>query len=115
MAHPLSEEKRQVILQATIQLFSSEEINASTSKIAKLAKISEGSIFTYFSNKDELVNQLYLELKGDLQATLATIPETASLKGRIWFAWKSFFLKCGKPRKTSGSCKIGYVSQRAGQ
>lgn len=90
MARPLSEEKRQAILQATIRLFAEEGINASTSKIAKLAKVSEGSIFTYFSNKDELMNQLYLELKRELQATLTAMPKVDSLKDRIWFAWKSY-------------------------
>ncbi|MBW3115031.1 TetR/AcrR family transcriptional regulator [Providencia rettgeri] len=111
MARPLSEEKRQAILQATIKLFAEEGINASTSKIAKLAKVSEGSIFTYFSNKDELMNQLYLELKNELQATLTEMPEIDSLKESIWFAWKSYvFWGVDHPEKHQVLAKLAMSS-----
>ena len=67
MARPRSEDKRQTILRAAIQLFAEEGLNAPTARIAKLAGVAEGTVFTYFTNKDELLNQLYLELKHGLQ------------------------------------------------
>lgn len=90
MARPLSEEKRLAILEASVCLFAKEGLNASTSKIAKQAKVSEGSIFTYFATKDELMNQLYLELKIRLGFSLATMPESVELKERMWLIWQSY-------------------------
>lgn len=60
MARPRSEDKRQTILRAATQLFAEEGLNAPTARIAKAAGVAEGTIFTYFANKDVLMNQLYL-------------------------------------------------------
>lgn len=54
MARPRSEDKRQTILRAAIQLFAEEGLNAPTARIAKLAGVAEGTVFTYFTNKDGL-------------------------------------------------------------
>lgn len=111
MARPLSEVKRRAILQAAVRLFAEEGMNASTSKIAKLANVSEGSIFTYFANKDELMNQLYLELKAELKSTLTPPPDAADLKTRIWLAWQSYVywgVKC--PHEQQALAKLTMAS-----
>ena len=69
MARPLSEEKRQALLDAAAEFVASLGTGASTAKIAKAAGVSEGTLFTYFPTKDDLLNQLFLEIEADLAET----------------------------------------------
>ena len=49
-------EKQEKILRAALQLFAKEGYHAtSTSKVAKLAGVSEGLIFRHFGNKEGLL------------------------------------------------------------
>ena len=58
-------EKQEKILQAALVLFAKEGFHAtSTSKVAKLAGVSEGLIFRHFGNKDGLL-QAILEFGAD--------------------------------------------------
>ncbi len=59
MACPLSDDKRTAILEAATELVALLGVSAPTAKIAKCAGVAEGTLFTYFANKDELLNQLY--------------------------------------------------------
>lgn len=90
MARPRSEDKRQAILQAATQLFAEEGLNAPTVRIAKAAGVAEGTIFTYFANKDQLMNQLYLELKGALRKTATLPPPSTDLRESVWQAWQAY-------------------------
>lgn len=90
MARPRSEDKRQTILRAATQLFAEEGLNAPTARIAKMAEVAEGTIFTYFANKDELMNQLYLELKSQLRSALSPLQEAATLREQVWQAWQTY-------------------------
>lgn len=90
MARPRSEDKRQTILRAATQLFAEEGLNAPTARIAKAAGVAEGTIFTYFANKDVLMNQLYLELKSQLRLALVPPPESAALREQVWLAWRTY-------------------------
>lgn len=56
-------DKKENILKAALELFANEGYNAtSTSKIAKLAGVSEGLIFRHFENKKGLLDALYAEM-----------------------------------------------------
>ncbi len=66
MPRPVSPEKRVASLRAAVETVAEEGTSAPTSRIAKRAGIAEGTLFTYFPNKDELLNAVYLELKSDL-------------------------------------------------
>ncbi|XAQ44774.1 TetR/AcrR family transcriptional regulator [Ralstonia solanacearum] len=90
MARPRSEDKRQTILRAATQLFAEDGLNAPTARIAKAAGVAEGTIFTYFANKDVLMNQLYLELKSQLRLALVPPPESAALREQVWLAWRTY-------------------------
>lgn len=90
MARPRSEDKRQTILQAATRLFAEEGLTAPTARIAKAAGVADGTIFTYFASKDDLMNQLYLELKGQLRASLAPPPEGLPLREQAWRAWQAY-------------------------
>lgn len=57
-------EKRAALLKATLKLINNGGIQeASMAKIAKQATVSPATIYLYFKNKQDMVNQLYLEVK----------------------------------------------------
>lgn len=59
-----SKDKKAALLSATLCLVNSGGIQeASMSKVAKMANVSPGTIYLYFENKQDLVNQLYLDTK----------------------------------------------------
>lgn len=59
-----SKEKRDALLNATLSLVNNNGFHAAPmSKIAKMAKVSPATIYIYFENKQDLINQLYLERK----------------------------------------------------
>ena len=61
---PKSELKRKSLINATIELVNNNGFHATPmSKIAKMAGVSAGTIYLYFENKQDLVNQVYLEVK----------------------------------------------------
>ena len=70
MARPLSEEKRDALLEAASDLIAQFGTGASTAKIAKAAGVSEGTLFTYFPSKDDLLNDLFVEIEGELAETM---------------------------------------------
>src|ERR1700719_3955071 len=91
MARPLSEDKRTAILGAATKVVAKVGMSAPTAKIAKEAGVAEGTLFTYFANKDELLNRLYLELKMDLRDAMMTgYPAGKSLIVRSRHVWDRF-------------------------
>ena len=91
MARPRSEDKRDAILNAAINVLAELGERAPTSKIAKLAGVAEGTLFTYFSSKEELLNQLYLSLKAELrQVMMLHYPTDADLKAQMHHVWQSY-------------------------
>jgi AcrR family transcriptional regulator len=80
MARPRSEEKRNAILDAATRVIAVEGVSAPTAKIAKLARVAEGTLFTYFNNKDELLNELYVQLKAELRALMLLEAATVAKK-----------------------------------
>jgi AcrR family transcriptional regulator len=91
MSRPRSEDKRQAILAAATQLFAEAGLNAPTARIARTAGVAEGTLFTYFPSKDDLLNQLYLELKGELRGMmLPAYPAQAGAREQIHHAWRIY-------------------------
>src|ERR1700727_2297883 len=91
MARPLSEDKRTAILEAATEAVATLGVSAPTAKIANGAGVAEGTLFTYFANKDELLNRLYLELKMDLRdAMMAGYPAGKSLIDRNRHVWDRY-------------------------
>jgi AcrR family transcriptional regulator len=91
MARPKSDDKRNAILAAATQVVAEQGLGAPTARIAKLAGVAEGTLFTYFATKDELLNRLYLELKEELsEAMLKSLPATHALKSRLRYSWQQY-------------------------
>ncbi len=91
MARPKSEDKRNAILESALQEFAEQGLGAATAKIAKGAGVAEGTLFNYFSTKDELLNQLYLELKAEMRdLMLPGYPKDDSVKNRLRHTWRAY-------------------------
>lgn len=72
-------EKQENIINAALKLFAEEGFKAtSTSKVAKLADVSEGLIFRHFKNKDGLLDAIIKEGENrakDLYANIISEPD----------------------------------------
>src|SRR5260370_222075 len=91
MARPLSEDKRTAIFDAATEVVAMLGVSAPTAQIAKGAGVAEGTLFTYFPSKDELLNRLYLELKMDLHDAMMTgYPAGKSLIDRSRYVWDHY-------------------------
>ena len=91
MARPKSEDKRNAIMEAAIRVIVKQGLSAPTATIAKKAGISNGSLFTYFETKADLLNQLYLELKtGAGAAALEGFPANADLRKQAFHVWSNW-------------------------
>jgi AcrR family transcriptional regulator len=91
MAKPKSEDKRNAILSAAIQVFAERGLGAPTAAITTAAGIAEGSLFTYFKTKDELINALYRELKLELaDAMMSGFPRKQSVRHRLEHVWNGY-------------------------
>jgi AcrR family transcriptional regulator len=91
MARVRSPEKRSAILQAAVHEIAEAGLGAPTAKIARRAGVAAGTLFTYFTNKEELLNELYLELKIEVYARVnADFPHKGSLERRARHIWSSF-------------------------
>lgn len=84
-----SKEKKRALLQATLSLVNEAGFQgASMSKVAKMAKVSPATIYLYFENKQDLINQLYLEVKGSFsEQAFKDLDDSLSLKMRFEKIW----------------------------
>jgi len=78
MARPRSEDKRAAILAAATRVIAREGLGAATAAIAKEARVSNGSLFTYFKTKADLLNALYIKLK--IARAAAALDGVAAIK-----------------------------------
>jgi len=92
VARPKSEDKRNAILEAATRLFAERGLAAApTSEISKLAGVAEGTLFTYFGTKDELINSLYRELKLELaDAMMSDFPRKKNVRTRLRHVWDRY-------------------------
>jgi AcrR family transcriptional regulator len=92
VARPKSEDKRNAILDAATRVFAERGLTgAPTSEISKQAGVAEGTLFTYFKTKDDLINALYRELKLELaDAMMSGFPRKMSVRNRMRHVWDGF-------------------------
>jgi AcrR family transcriptional regulator len=91
MARPKSDDKRNAILAAATQVVAEQGIGAPTATIAKVAGVAEGTLFTYFVTKDELLNRLYLELKSELsEAMVPPASKSSDARERLRLGWQQY-------------------------
>jgi len=92
VARPKSEDKRNAILDAATRVFAERGLTAApTSEISKQAGVAEGTLFTYFKTKDDLINALYREIKLELaDAMMSGFPRKTSVRNRLRHVWDGF-------------------------
>ena len=123
MARPLSEEKREAILDAAAELVATLGTGAPTAKIAQEAGLAEGTLFTYFATKDALLNELFLEIEAELAATmLEGYPAGEDARLRSRHLWDRFIdwsaqhpMKHKAMRQLKVSDRISDESKKRGQ
>jgi AcrR family transcriptional regulator len=101
MSRPKSDNKRKAILDAAQHVIAERGVgNSPTSAISKAAGVAEGSLFTYFANKDELLNELYLEMRRDFDRNLTAYPHDSGTATRLRYVWDTFVnLGIAQPRR----------------
>ncbi|AQT53780.1 TPA: TetR/AcrR family transcriptional regulator [Burkholderia cenocepacia] len=91
MARPRSPDKHDAILAAAARALAEDGASATTARIAKLAGVAEGTVFTYFETKDALLNALYVSLKAGLREAMMTgFPEHAPAEQAVRHAWNGY-------------------------
>jgi len=91
VARPRSPDKHDAILAAAARALAEDGASATTARIAKLAGVAEGTVFTYFETKDALLNALYLSLKAGLREAMMTgFPEHAPAEQAVRHAWNGY-------------------------
>ena len=92
MARPKSEDKRNAIIDAATHLFAERGLTAApTSEISRQAGVAEGTLFTYFKTKDDLINALYREIKLELaDAMMSDFPRKKDVRTRLRHVWDRY-------------------------
>lgn len=83
--------KKEAIYQATIRLIQENGLHSTPmSLIAKEANVAAGTIYLYFKNKEELLNQLYLKLKREYNdALLEGLGGQTSVRESFEHVWRN--------------------------
>lgn len=104
MARPRSDDKRNAIMSAAIRVIASQGLGAATATIAEEAGVSNGSLFTYFETKADLMNHLYVELKAEMAAAaLDRLPTKSDIRKQalhMWSHWLRWSTSCPEKRRT---------------
>src|ERR1700721_499267 len=118
MARPRSEDKRNAILDAATRLFAERGLTAApTSEISQLAGVGEGTLFTYFKTKDDLINALYREVKLELaDAMMSDFPRKKNIGTRMRHVWDRYvnwgIAKSQAAQSTGAANSFGGTHQR---
>jgi AcrR family transcriptional regulator len=109
MARPRSDDKRAAIMSAAARVIAAQGLAAPTATIAKEAGVSNGSLFTYFDTKADLLNQLYLELKAEMgAAALGGPPAGGDVRERIFTMWSGWLRwAAASPEKRRALAQLG--------
>jgi len=84
-------DKRKLLVKATINSVNNNGFHeTSMSKIAKMADVSPATIYLYFENKQDLINQVYLEVKTSFtEHAFKSYKDSFSVKKGFEVVWKS--------------------------
>lgn len=91
-------------MSAAIRVIASHGLSAATATIAKEADVSNGSLFTYFETKAELLNQLYIELKTEMAVVAVEgFPSDSDVRSQllhVWRHWLQWAVSSPEKRRT---------------
>lgn len=83
------EDKKKALLKAALKLFTERGFHGtSTAQISKEAGVATGTLFNYFPTKEDLINGLYFEVKGDLSRRMGEDLQTQdTFQGKLRKIW----------------------------
>jgi len=91
-------------MSSAIRVIASQGLGAATATIAKEAGVSNGSLFTYFATKADLLNRLYVKLKAETAAAafdgLPTESDIRTQALHMWSHWLRWATSCPEKRRT---------------
>src|ERR1700759_5256697 len=91
MARPKSDDKRAALVAAAPRVIAAQGLSAPTAVIAREAGVSNGSLFTYFETKADLLNALYQELKSEMAtAALDGLPAEGEIREQVRHMWSQW-------------------------
>ncbi len=84
-------DKRTAIMDAALKLFTEKGFHGtSTAQISKEAGVATGTLFNYFPTKEDLINNLYFEVKGDLSRAMGKdIEAESTYQGKLRKIWSN--------------------------
>ncbi len=104
MSRPRSDDRRNAILSAATRAIASQGLGAATATIAQEAGVSNGSLFTYFATKADLLNYLYRALKTEMiTAACDGLPTASDIRTQMrhmWSQWLRWATSCPEKRRT---------------
>ncbi len=95
MPRPKDQSKVDNIYQAALQLVIRRGFNGfKMADVAKAAGVATGSLYTYFRNKEELVNALFLDTASQLYSTLQVETSKEPFRAQFLKIWSTYFNYC---------------------
>ena len=86
-------DKKTQILQAAIRLFGEDGVGVATSKIAKKAGVSNGTLFNYFETKQDLIDGVYFYIKERMANEIVSeVSSDLTMKAMFFEIWKLYVL-----------------------
>ncbi|MDM7920572.1 MAG: TetR/AcrR family transcriptional regulator [Methanosarcina sp.] len=84
-------DKKTAIMEAALKLFTERGFHGtSTAQISKDAGVATGTLFNYFPTKEDLINNLYFEVKGNLsQAMGKGLESESTFQGKLRKIWSN--------------------------
>jgi len=103
--------KEERLIEAAIELFQADGFwNVSTAKISKQADVATGTLFNYFSTKDELIDAVFTTIREELVVYILTEhPDDGSVKDQlehIWFRLVDWCIKNPEKNKINTQLRV---------
>ena len=83
-------DKRTAIMESAVRLFGTQGLSVPTAKIAAEAGVANGTLFNHFPTKQDLQDQLYLELKTELASRISWEAAEDDLHGMLLTLWTRY-------------------------
>ena len=85
-------DKREKIIAAAITLFHQQGFwNTSTASISKEAGVAAGTLFRYFATKEQLIDELFLEVKQEVADYMyMRVDSQADCRSKLWQIWSAY-------------------------
>jgi len=88
----IKENIKEKILQGALESFVERGFDGtSIALIVKHSKVSNGAMYHHFSSKEELINEVFWSIHGELKnCVLAALKDDADIKEKLYTVWSTF-------------------------